>query len=78
MNNRRARVAGLESALEAGYHGLLPSGRHPVGALFVVGPPSLVDVNVHPSKEQVRLQLEPELAAGLQDIVRSLISASPA
>jgi DNA mismatch repair protein MutL len=77
VNRRRVRVAALDAALEAGYSGLLPAGRHPVGAIFVQAPAGMVDANVHPSKEQVRLRDEAGLAEGLQAMVRALVGASP-
>lgn len=77
VNRRRVRSVALEAAVEAGYQGLLPAGRHPVGALFIDVPAAYVDVNVHPSKEQVRLLDEPEVAAALRDAVRATLSASP-
>ena len=77
VNGRRVRVQALESAVEAGYSGLLPGGRHPVGAIFVQAPPGTLDLNVHPSKEKVRLRDEAALAAGLQERVRALIAALP-
>jgi DNA mismatch repair protein MutL len=77
VNRRRVRIAALDAALEAGYAGLLPSGRHPVGAVFVTAPPASVDVNVHPSKEQVRLRAETELARVLTESVRACLQAVP-
>ena len=77
VNRRRVRVAALEAALEAGYAGLLPAGRHPVGAIFVSAPASCVDVNVHPSKEQVRLRSEAEVARALTESIRACLQAAP-
>lgn len=77
VNARHVRVTALDNALEAGYRGLLPAGRHPVGAVFVEAPAGTVDANVHPSKEKVRLHDETALAAGLQRLVRAVVSASP-
>jgi DNA mismatch repair protein MutL len=77
VNGRRVRLESVESAIESGYSGLLPAGRHPVGAVFIDAPPGTIDLNVHPSKEKVRLQDEALLAAGLQEQVRALIAASP-
>ena len=77
VNRRRVRAMALDAALEAGYGGLLPAGRHPVGAIFIRAPAGMVDANVHPSKEQVRLRDEAALADGLQAIVRGLVAASP-
>lgn len=77
VNGRRVGVRALDAAIESAYAGLLPGGRHPVGAVFVQAPPGTVDLNVHPSKEKVRLRDEQVLAAGLQQRVRAVIAASP-
>jgi DNA mismatch repair protein MutL len=77
VNGRRVRIPPLDAALEAAYVGLLPAGRHPMGAIFISAPAGAVDANVHPSKEEVRLRDEFTLAEGLRDRVRALIAASP-
>ena len=54
VNNRPASAPVLYAAIREGYHTLLPSGRHPVLILFVNVAPGDVDVNVHPTKKEVR------------------------
>ena len=44
-----------------GYHTLLPIGRFPIVLLSIEMDPILVDVNVHPTKMEVRLSKELEL-----------------
>ncbi|MGL4422403.1 MAG: DNA mismatch repair endonuclease MutL, partial [Gemmataceae bacterium] len=56
INNRWFRDRSLAFALEDAYRGLLMVGRHPVGFLFLTVPPDLVDVNVHPTKAEVRFR----------------------
>ena len=41
-------------ALEEAYHSLLMVGRHPSAVVNVTVPPHMVDVNVHPTKQEVR------------------------
>ncbi|MBX9626379.1 MAG: DNA mismatch repair protein MutL, partial [Gemmataceae bacterium] len=43
-------------ALQEAFRGLLMTGRQPVGFLFLEVPPDKVDVNVHPTKAEVRFQ----------------------
>jgi DNA mismatch repair protein MutL len=76
VNRRRVRVAEIEAGLETAYQGLLPRGRHPIGALFVTAPGWAVDLNLHPSKEQVRLEDQVGLAASLGEAVRAALSAA--
>ncbi|MFH1531102.1 MAG: DNA mismatch repair endonuclease MutL [Pseudomonadota bacterium] len=54
VNGRFIRDRVIQHALSAGYGALLPRGRHPVAIIEVTVPPELVDVNVHPTKSEVR------------------------
>ncbi len=56
VNGRPATAPVLAYAIKEGYHTLLPSGRHPVLFLFVRTDPQMVDVNVHPTKREVRFR----------------------
>ncbi|MBL8818333.1 MAG: DNA mismatch repair endonuclease MutL [Planctomyces sp.] len=56
LNGRCINDRSLQHALEEAYRGLLMVGRHPVSFLFLEMPPALVDVNVHPTKSEVRFQ----------------------
>jgi DNA mismatch repair protein MutL len=49
----------LNYALIESYHRYLPRGRYPVAFLFVDLPAGDVDVNVHPTKREVRFRAEP-------------------
>ena len=56
LNGRCIQDRSLQHALGEAYRGLLMVGRHPVSFLFLEIPPNLVDVNVHPTKTEVRFQ----------------------
>ena len=56
VNGRWVRDRGLAQALQEAYRGLLMTGRYAVAFLFLDLPPDAVDVNVHPTKSEVRLQ----------------------
>ena len=56
LNGRSIQDRSLQHALSEAYRGLLMVGRHPVSFLFLEVPPHLVDVNVHPTKTEVRFQ----------------------
>ncbi len=56
LNGRWIQDRSLQHALGEAYRGLLMVGRHPVSFLFLEVPPENVDVNVHPTKTEVRFQ----------------------
>lgn len=56
LNGRHIQDRSLQHALGEAYRGLLMVGRHPISFLFLEMPPHLVDVNVHPTKTEVRFQ----------------------
>ena len=56
VNGRPFRDRALLHAVQEAYRGLLLSGRHPIVFLRFEMPPEMVDVNVHPSKMEVRFR----------------------
>lgn len=56
LNGRWIQDRSLQHALGEAYRGLLMVGRYPVTYLFIELPPELVDVNVHPTKSEVRFE----------------------
>ncbi len=56
LNGRAIRDRALQHALGEAYRGLLLTGRQPICFLRLEMPADLVDVNVHPTKQEVRFQ----------------------
>jgi DNA mismatch repair protein MutL len=56
VNGRWIRDRSLGHALQEAYRGLLMTGRYAVAFLFLDMPPDQVDVNVHPTKVEVRFR----------------------
>ena len=54
VNGRFVKDRTLVGAVLSAYRGIVPRGRYPVVVLFLDLPPSSVDVNVHPTKSEVR------------------------
>ncbi|TKC18739.1 DNA mismatch repair endonuclease MutL [Robertmurraya kyonggiensis] len=61
VNGRFIKNYPLVKAIQEGYHTLLPIGRFPIVMINIEMDPILVDVNVHPSKMEVRFSKEAEL-----------------
>ena len=76
VNRRPIRSRSLGQAVEDGYQTLLQVGRYPIALISLEVPPAEVDVNVHPSKSEVRLFRERLIYAGLRDAVRSAVADS--
>ena len=73
LNGRMVHTFRLYSAVQEGYGGYLPADRYPMAVLNVEMDPHLVDVNVHPSKWEVRLSKENQLEYLLQDSIRETL-----
>jgi DNA mismatch repair protein MutL len=75
VNGRWVLDAALSAAVLQAYHGLLMVGRFPLGFLRVDLDPSDVDVNVHPSKAEVRFRRPEVVVATVQRAVRATLLA---
>jgi DNA mismatch repair protein MutL len=77
VNGRCIRDRTLGHALQDGMHGLLMVGRYGVGFLYLEMPPDLVDVNVHPSKAEVRFRDTQVLHHLVRSAVRKALHGLP-
>ena len=75
VNGRPVLDAALVAALIKAYHTLLMVGRYPLGILFLETPPEAVDVNVHPTKAEVRFRDPSRVFTGVQAAVRRALLA---
>jgi DNA mismatch repair protein MutL len=71
LNGRCIRDRSLQHALGEAYRGLLMAGRYPIAFLSLSMPPELVDVNVHPTKLEVRFQDSGRLYSQLLSTLRN-------
>jgi len=78
VNGRPVQDPALGSALVQAYHTLLMVGRYPLAILFLQLPAETVDVNVHPTKAEVRFKNGDMIFRGVQRAVRrALLAHSP-
>ncbi|MGN7760214.1 DNA mismatch repair endonuclease MutL [Paenibacillus sp. 22594] len=73
VGGRYIRSNGLNAAIMRAYHTLLPINRYPLLVLQLEMHPSLVDVNVHPAKLEVRFSKEVELYAFVEQEIRKVL-----
>ena len=76
VNRRFVRNRNLVHALDDAYRGILPQGRFPLFVGFVDVDPQLVDVNVHPTKIEVKFAREWEAHNVLATSVRDALSSA--
>ncbi len=78
VNGRPVQDPALGTALVQAYHTLLMVGRYPLSMLFLQLPAETVDVNVHPTKAEVRFRNADLVFRGVQRAVRrALLANSP-
>ncbi|MDF2938893.1 MAG: hypothetical protein K0Q90_4266 [Paenibacillaceae bacterium] len=73
INGRYIRNYAVAQALVKAYHTLLPINRFPIAVLHIEMEPSLLDVNVHPSKMEVRFSKEPELLEFVEETAARIL-----
>jgi len=75
VNQRAVRERTLVHALQDSYRNVIPYKRYPVAVVAVEMPASEVDVNVHPSKLEVRVRNERAVFATLRGAVKQSLTA---
>lgn len=80
VNNRWVKNHELSKAILKGYDGVLPNQKYPAAFLFIDINPAVIDVNIHPKKEEVKF-LHPNIVQqyvlqSVKDSLSSMISQS--
>lgn len=75
VNGRPVQDISMTTALIQAYHNLLMVGRYPLAYLFLDLPADLVDVNVHPTKAEVRFREPDQIFTGVRNAVRRALLA---
>jgi DNA mismatch repair protein MutL len=73
VNGRWVQDASLSAAVVQAYHTLLMVGRYPISVIFIDLPADQVDVNVHPTKAEIRLSDPQKVFSLLQRAVRATL-----
>ena len=75
VNHRWIQDRSLSYAIGEAYRTLMPQGRHPMVVLNIELPPEDVDVNIHPTKREVRFRRERQVFSAVQRAVRTTLMA---
>jgi DNA mismatch repair protein MutL len=77
INGRYIRDRVVQHSLMQAYRNVIERGRYPVLALFLTIPSEDVDVNVHPTKHEVRFREQSVVHAAIQSAVEELLRDAP-
>jgi DNA mismatch repair protein MutL len=77
VNRRPVRDRLLNHAVMEGFRNLIPKDRYPVAVLFVEAPSSEVDVNVHPSKWEVKFSDSETVHRSVIRAIRGMLEETP-
>ena len=75
INGRWVQDSALVTAVVRAYHTYLMVGRYPQAVLFLKLPPEMIDVNVHPTKAEVRFRERDRIFSGVQRATRRALLA---
>ncbi len=71
VNDRMVKNADINSAINEGYRDFKPDIKYPVVVLKIDTDPTLVDVNIHPSKADIKISKIEELKKLIQDMINT-------
>ncbi|MGC8668930.1 MAG: DNA mismatch repair endonuclease MutL [Chthonomonadales bacterium] len=75
VNRRPIRSRLLAHALEDAVRAFTPDGRYPVAVIFLEMDPRLVDVNVHPTKSEVKFERDHEVHHAVNQAVKNALQS---
>src|SRR4030043_348569 len=77
VNRRWARSSLLSRASEDAYHSLLMTGKHPIVVLNIYLPPQELDINVHPTKTEVKFRNSQTVYTAIQKSLGKVLVKTP-
>lgn len=78
VNGRSIRSRTMTHAADESFRGLLTPSRYPVVVVFIDIDPALVDVNVHPTKAEVKFSREGDIHSAVYQAVKAALAGSGA
>ena len=69
VNNRYIKNNHISNLIESRYKSIIPINRFPVFILFIYIDPSLIDINIHPTKQQIKFTNQPLIDRELDYII---------
>ncbi len=76
VNDRFVKSNAITDAIISGYHTYIPEGRYPIALCSVTIDPTLIDVNVHPTKMQIKISNEDEIASNICQMTKDLLKSA--
>jgi len=77
VNSRPVRDRFINRIIMECYGRMLDKGKYPQGAIFIERPPSLVDVNVHPTKSEVIFEGQYEVGQSIRHAIEGMLADAP-
>jgi DNA mismatch repair protein MutL len=77
INGRFVRDKVVQHAIMQAFRPVLEKGRYPLLALYMELPAGEVDVNVHPTKHEVRFRRQSQIHDAIQGVIEAVLRESP-
>lgn len=74
VNGRFVKNYNITNAVIEGYQTLIPIGKYPISVIYLDIDPLLVDVNVHPSKTEIKISNEEYLVAEIKEQIKKALT----
>lgn len=76
VNGRYVKNHNITNAIIDGFRTYLPIGKYPIAVLYLEIDPLLIDVNVHPSKTEIKISNEEEIISKLIDVISTSLEST--